>query len=70
MRETLGLLIALLFVTIGVALLNDLGTDSNVRETALILSGASCVSIGLLSLALTVKSWMRWKRKSEEYRGD
>jgi len=70
MRETLGLLFALLFVTIGVALLSDSGTQSNAQETALMLFGASFLSIGLLSLALTVRSWMSWNRKSREYRGD
>jgi uncharacterized membrane protein YidH (DUF202 family) len=70
MGETLGLLCALLFVTIGAALLNDAGTGSSMRETARILFGATLVSIGLLSLASGFKSWMKWKNEYKEYRGE
>jgi hypothetical protein len=67
MPDILWLLLALGSLTIGVVLLKDAASYSDVGQSAQILGGAIVFSIGSLSMALSLKSWVK---REKEYRGE
>jgi hypothetical protein len=53
---------ATIFLLVGVFLLDSPVSGPDTNQIALLLGGATLVSLGLLTTLLTVKDWLVWKR--------
>lgn len=50
--------LALVFLLMGTALLNDLASSPNEAQTAQLLAGAGFVSVGFVTLLFLAKDWL------------
>jgi len=62
MLGKLSLSLAILFLWIGVLLLSGLDSGSDASQTARLLSGATLVSLGLVTILLVAKDWLLCRR--------
>jgi hypothetical protein len=68
MRDALGIFLALIFLTVGVVLLYDGVSTTDVTQTAKIIGGAALFSLGLIVLRIGLKNWWKWRKISRDYR--
>jgi hypothetical protein len=53
---------ALTLLIAGVVLLHDTSSGAESSQSAKILSGAACVSVGLVSGWLALANWLKWRK--------
>jgi len=60
----LPLFFALLFLIVGSLLLNDQVSNSDVGQTARFMTGATFLSLALISICVALKNW--WKHRKSD----
>ena len=60
--DNLALCFASVCLLIGIVLLHDGASNSDVTQTATIIAGAALLSLGLMALWFAMKSWVEWRR--------
>jgi uncharacterized membrane protein len=70
MLDTIFPLLAFLFFVVGTALLYDGVSASDFAQMAKTIGGASFLSLGLVSLWISVKNWWKGRTVYKEYRRD
>ncbi len=67
MRDIIGIIFGAVFLFIGAWLLNNgiSGRDTLQAET---LSGAALLSLGVVTLGIILRGWLKWKRELKKYR--
>jgi cytochrome c biogenesis protein CcdA len=68
MRDHLGIVLALVFLTLGAALLYDGVSSSDANQSARIIGGAALLALGLTIMRTALKNWWKWKKMSRDYR--
>ena len=69
MLNKLGITAAIVFLIIGLTLLFDPFSGADTNQTGRILSGATLVSLGLMTFLLVGKDWWHWRRHYKNERG-
>lgn len=67
MRDINGLIFGAVFLLIGAGLLND-GTSGRDAMQAETIGGAALLSLGVVTLGIILRGWLRWKRELKKYR--
>jgi hypothetical protein len=67
MRDIIGIVFGALFLLTGAVLLNSgiSGRDPMQAET---IAGAALLSLGVVTLGIIVRGWLKWKRELRKYR--
>jgi hypothetical protein len=67
MRDIIGLIFGALFLLTGAVLLNSgiSGRDPMQAET---IAGAALLSLGVVTLGIILRGWLKWRRELRKYR--
>jgi len=67
MRDIIGLTFGAVFLFIGAWILNNgiSGRDTLQAET---IAGAALLSLGVVTLGIILRGWLKWKRELKKYR--
>ncbi len=67
MRDIIGIVFGALFLLTGAVLLNNgiSGRDPLQAET---IAGAALLSLGVVTLGIILRGWLKWKRELRKYR--
>jgi hypothetical protein len=67
MRDIIGLIFGAVFLFIGAWILNNgiSGRDTLQAET---IAGAVLLSLGVVTLGIVLRGWLKWKRELKKYR--
>ena len=67
MRDMIGFIFGAAFLLIGAGLLNNgiSGRDTMQAET---IGGAALLSLGVVTLGIILKGWLKWRRELKKYR--
>ena len=66
MLDKLGLSFAIVSLLLGIILLYDAVSRSDLTQTARVIGGAVFFSLGLVTLSLVAKDWSKWRKHHKE----